>query len=72
MRIFFFFSMGGLGMLVDVRTIISNHLFADVTFIFCGSNPNDLRYLHCMFLCFEAGLGLTGSSVVTSTLNLTE
>jgi hypothetical protein len=36
-------------------TIISNLLFADDTLIFCGSNPDYLRYLHCLFLCFEAG-----------------
>lgn len=30
-------------------------LFANNTLIFCGANPNPL---HCLFVCFEATLGL--------------
>jgi hypothetical protein len=29
-------------------------LFADDTLIFCRANPGHLRYLCCLFLCFEA------------------
>jgi len=32
---------------------ISHLLFANGTLIFCGENPNHLRNLCCLFLCFE-------------------
>lgn len=37
---------------------ISHLLFADKTFIFCRANPDHLRNLPCLFLCFEVILGL--------------
>jgi hypothetical protein len=33
-------------------------LFADDTLIFNGVNPDHLCHLRCLFLCFEAILGL--------------
>jgi hypothetical protein len=33
---------------------ISHMLFANDALIFCGANPNHLRYLCALFLCFEA------------------
>jgi hypothetical protein len=36
----------------------SHLLFANDTLIFCGVNPNHLRNLRCLFLCFEVVLGL--------------
>ena len=33
-------------------------LFANDTLIFCGANPNHLRHLCCLFLCFEAASSL--------------
>jgi len=33
---------------------ISHILFADDTFVFCGANPDHLRYLRGLFLRFEA------------------
>lgn len=48
-----------LGFSVGSRKVnISHLLFADDTFSFCGANPDRFRYLHCLFLCFEAVLGL--------------
>lgn len=32
---------------------ISHLLFANDTFILCGANPNHIRYLCALFLCFE-------------------
>jgi hypothetical protein len=37
---------------------ISHLLFAGDTLIFCGENPDHLCHLCCLFLCFEAVLGL--------------
>jgi hypothetical protein len=37
---------------------ISHFLFANDTVIFCKAKLDHLRYLCCMFLCFEAVLGL--------------
>jgi hypothetical protein len=37
---------------------ISHMLFADDTLVFCGANPDHLRYLRVLFLCFEAVSGL--------------
>jgi hypothetical protein len=33
-------------------------LLADDTLILCGANLDHLRHLCCLFLCFEAALGL--------------
>jgi hypothetical protein len=38
--------------------VCSQHLFSNYTLIFYGANPNHLRHLHCLFLCFEAGSSL--------------
>jgi len=35
-----------------------SHLFADDSLIFYGANPNLLRYLRVLLLCFEAASGL--------------
>jgi hypothetical protein len=43
---------------------IFHFLFADDTMIFCEANPDHLRNLHCLFLCFEA--------VSTLRINLTK
>jgi hypothetical protein len=40
------------------RLSVSQLLFSDDTLIFCGANEDQLRYLCCLFLCFEAVLGL--------------
>jgi hypothetical protein len=32
---------------------ISHMFFADNTLVFCGDNPDHLRYLCALFLCFE-------------------
>jgi hypothetical protein len=37
---------------------ISHLLFADGTLAFCGANPDHLRYLRALFLCFEAASDL--------------
>jgi hypothetical protein len=37
---------------------ISHLLFANNTLIFCGSNPDHLRNLRCLFLCFQTVSGL--------------
>lgn len=46
------------GFIVGSRNIgvrnISHFLFADDTLIFCEANPNHLRYLRALFLCFKA------------------
>jgi hypothetical protein len=43
---------------VETGADISNLLFANDTLIFCGADPNHLRNLHGLFLCFEAVSGL--------------
>jgi len=37
---------------------ISHLLFVDDTLIFCGTSPDHLQNLRCLFLCFEVVLGL--------------
>jgi hypothetical protein len=55
---------GGLliGLIVGPRSggaiNIFHLLFADDTLIFSGANPDHLHNLCCLFLCFEAVLGL--------------
>jgi hypothetical protein len=43
---------------VGTWTDISHILFADDALLFCGAEPNHLRNLRSLFLCFEAVLGL--------------
>ena len=38
--------------------VCSHLLFYNDTLIFYSANPNHLRHLHCLFLCFEAGSSL--------------
>jgi hypothetical protein len=51
-----------LGFSVNSRTSkavnVSHLLFADDTLVFCGANPNHLRYLRVLLLCYEAVSGL--------------
>jgi len=51
-----------IGFLVGFRepeALVVNHLmFADDTLIFCGAQEEQIRHLRCIFLCFEAALGL--------------
>jgi hypothetical protein len=49
------FSMGSR---TSEAVLISHLLFADDTLVFCGANPDHLRYLRGLFLCFEAVSGL--------------
>ena len=44
--------------ILDLVSHICCLLFADDTLIFCGANEDQLRNLCCLFLCFEAVLGL--------------
>ena len=37
--------------------LISHFLFADDTLILCGSTPEQIGYLRCILLCFEAVSG---------------
>jgi hypothetical protein len=38
--------------------VIPHSLFADDTLIFCEANPEQIRYVRLILLCFEAGSGL--------------
>jgi hypothetical protein len=51
---------GGLlsGFSVGTKIDILHLLFADDTLTFNGVDPNHLRHLQCLFLCFEAISGL--------------
>jgi hypothetical protein len=43
---------------VGTRIDISHLLFVDNTLVFSGADPDLLRHLWCVFLCFEAVSGL--------------
>ena len=47
---------GGKAWLWDAL-LISHFLFADDTLILCGSTPEQIGYLRCILLCFEAASG---------------
>jgi hypothetical protein len=42
------------GISVGTRFDISHLLFVDNTLIFNGADPDHLRHMWCLFLCFEA------------------
>ena len=42
----------------NVELLVSPLMFVDDTLIFCEATYAHLRHLHCLFLCFEAVLGL--------------
>jgi hypothetical protein len=42
----------------ESEAIVVNHLLFADTLIFCGAQEEQIRHLRCIFLCFEAALGL--------------
>jgi len=48
------FSMGSMN---NEELLVSHLLFVDGT-LFCGANSEQFQHLQCIFLCFEAILGL--------------